>query len=200
MGHHANPVTGTAVGLEFLKRRILTVHEKKKALRVKTSFLLTLMMSAVMMNSDSLLSLCLLGGRGGPSPRIPFTLSLRLSLGGCLFMAPAGETSESGGWARQLLRTRHQLMWLKRINGSRVTDADARNHRDNKIRTRGKTQNTCRSNRRKPDQVRIKPVKQNQPVLFQVFSRTFVGSVPTREQGTFCFLSCRTVCLDRISW
>lgn len=53
----------------------------------------TLMMSVVMINSDGLVSLCLLGGRGGPSPKIPFTLSFRLSLFGCLFMAlPGGVT------------------------------------------------------------------------------------------------------------
>lgn len=39
-----------------------------------------------MINSEDLLSLCLLGGRGGPSPKIPFTLSLRLSLLDCLFI------------------------------------------------------------------------------------------------------------------
>lgn len=61
------------------------------------SLLRTLMMSVVMMNSDCLDSLCLLGGRGGPSPKIPFTLSLRLSLLGCLFMAqPGGVTNYTG--------------------------------------------------------------------------------------------------------
>lgn len=66
------------------------------------SLLRTLMMSVVMMNSDGLVSLCLLGGRGGPSPKIPFTLSLRLSLLGCLFMAQPGGVKDYTGWDRWL--------------------------------------------------------------------------------------------------
>lgn len=46
----------------------------------------TLIMSDVMINSDDRLSLCLFGGRGGPNPKIPFTLSRRLSLLDCLFI------------------------------------------------------------------------------------------------------------------
>lgn len=46
----------------------------------------TLIMSDVMINSDDRLSLCLFGGRGVPNPKIPFTLSRRLSLLDCLFI------------------------------------------------------------------------------------------------------------------
>lgn len=56
------------------------------------------MMSVVMINSDDLVSLCLLGGRWGPSPKIPFTLSFRLSLLGCLFMAQPGGVTDYTGW------------------------------------------------------------------------------------------------------
>lgn len=61
-------------------------------------FLHTFSMSVVIINSDSLVSLCLLGGRVGPSPKIAFTLSFTLSLGGCLFMAqPEGvKIAQSG--------------------------------------------------------------------------------------------------------
>lgn len=47
---------------------------------------LTIRMSSVMINSDGLFSVCLLWGRGVPRPKIPFTLSRRDSLLGCLFI------------------------------------------------------------------------------------------------------------------
>lgn len=71
------------------RKRLFEKHklmEKNRCCEWFIGAFLTIRMSSVMINSDGLLSVCLLWGRGGPRPKIPLTRSRRDSLLGCLFI------------------------------------------------------------------------------------------------------------------